>query len=163
VSPAGSLDRRRRKGRGSSTLRCRGVRPGADGRGNVTHRQSLDFDPALLPCWAAKERRGAFMELDPVFLARAQFAFTISFHILFPRLTIGLSGFIFMLEARWLRTGRAEYLGLAKFWSRLFALGFGMGVVSGVVLSYQFGTNFSRFSDAVSNVLGPLLGYEVLT
>ncbi len=103
------------------------------------------------------------MELDPVLLARTQFGFAISFHILFPTLTIGLSGFILLLEALWLRTGREAYLRLAKFWTRLFALAFGMGVVSGVVLSYLLGANFSRFSAATANVLGPLLGYEVLT
>jgi cytochrome d ubiquinol oxidase subunit I len=103
------------------------------------------------------------MDLDPVFLARAQFAFTIAFHILFPTLTIGLASYILVLEVLWLRTGRAVYLAMAKFWTRLFALAFGMGVVSGVVLSYQIGTNFSRFADATANVLGPLFGYEVLT
>jgi cytochrome d ubiquinol oxidase subunit I len=103
------------------------------------------------------------MEFDPVFLARAQFAFTIAFHILFPSLTIGLGAFIFALEAIWLRTGRTVWREMAQFWTRIFALAFGMGVVTGVVLSYQIGTNFSRFADATANVLGPLFGYEVLT
>ena len=103
------------------------------------------------------------MSFDPVLLARLQFALTISFHILFPTLTIGLGLFLAIVEGLWLRTGRAVYLTLYRFWLRIFALSFGMGVVSGVVLSYQFGTNFARFSEATGNILGPLLGYEVLT
>lgn len=103
------------------------------------------------------------MDLDPVLLSRAQFAFTISFHILFPTFTIGLGAYIAFLEARWLMTKNALYLDHAKFWSKLFALSFGMGVVSGVVLSYEIGTNFSPFAAATGNVLGPLFSYEVLT
>src|SRR5208337_427325 len=90
--------------------------------------------------------------LDPVLLARIQFAFTISFHILFPAFTIGLASWLAVLEWRWLSTGESSY-----------AQTFGMGVVSGVVMSFQFGTNWSAFSDKAGNVLGPLLGYEVLT
>ena len=96
-------------------------------------------------------------------LARWQFGFTIAFHIIFPSFTIGLASYLAVLEGLWLRTGRAAYLNLYRFWAKLFALAFGMGVVSGVVMSYQFGTNWSRFSEATGNVLGPLLGYEVLT
>jgi cytochrome d ubiquinol oxidase subunit I len=103
------------------------------------------------------------MPFDAVILARLQFALTISFHILFPTLTIGLALFLVILEALWLRTGQAVYLTLYRFWVKIFALSFGMGVVSGVVLSYQFGTNFARFSEVAGNILGPLLGYEVLT
>ncbi len=103
------------------------------------------------------------MDLDPVLLSRIQFAFVISFHILFPAFTIGLASFIAMLEARYLASGDDVYLRLSKFWTRIFAVSFGMGVVSGIVMSYQFGTNWSRFSDATANVLGPLLSYEVLT
>lgn len=103
------------------------------------------------------------MDLDPVFLSRAQFAFTISFHILFPTLTIGLGAYIAFLEARWLMTRNELLLQHAKFWSKLFALSFGMGVVSGIVLSFEIGTNFAPFSEAVGNVLGPLFSYEVLT
>lgn len=103
------------------------------------------------------------MELDPVFLSRAQFAFTISFHILFPTLTIGLGAYIAFLEANWLYRGRQIYLDHAKFWSKIFALSFGMGVVSGIVLEYEIGTNFAPWSEAVGNVLGPLFSYEVLT
>jgi cytochrome d ubiquinol oxidase subunit I len=101
--------------------------------------------------------------LDMVFLARLQFAFTISFHIIFPAFTIGLASYLAMLEGLWLKTGREVYLGLYRFWVKIFAVSFGMGVVSGLVMSYQFGTNWSLFSELTGNVLGPLLGYEVLT
>src|SRR5205809_1216476 len=102
------------------------------------------------------------MEFDPVFLARLQFAFTITFHIVFPTLTIGLSAYIATLLVIWRATGRERYQRMARFWTRIFAVSFAMGVVSGVVLSYEFGTNWSRFSVAVGNVIGPLIGYEVL-
>ncbi len=102
-------------------------------------------------------------ELDPILLARIQFAFTISFHIVFPAFTIGLASFLAMVEWRFLRTGNQLYRDIYKFWIKIFAVAFGMGVVSGVVMSYQFGTNWSLFSDKVGNVLGPLLGFEVLT
>jgi cytochrome d ubiquinol oxidase subunit I len=101
--------------------------------------------------------------LDPLILARIQFAFTISFHIIFPAFTIGLSSFLAFLEYLWIKTGNKYYQELYKFWIKIFAVAFGMGVVSGVVMSYQFGTNWSIFSDRISNVLGPLLGFEVLT
>lgn len=102
-------------------------------------------------------------ELDPVLLARIQFAFTISFHIIFPALTIGLASFLAVVEWRWLVTGNEKFRDIYKFWIKIFAIAFGMGVVSGVTMSYQFGTNWSVFSDRVANVIGPLLGYEVLT
>src|SRR5215212_9022691 len=103
------------------------------------------------------------MELDPVLLARLQFAFTISFHIIFPSFTIGLSAYIATLEVLWGATGAERYKRLAAFWTKIFAVSFGMGVVSGIVLSYQLGTNWSRFSAIAGNVIGPLAGYEVLT
>jgi cytochrome d ubiquinol oxidase subunit I len=103
------------------------------------------------------------MDLDAVLLARIQFAFTISFHIIFPSFTIGLAAFIATLLVRWRMTGRDHLHRLARFWTKIFAVSFAMGVVSGIVLSYQFGTNWSNFSVVVGNVLGPLLGYEVLT
>jgi cytochrome d ubiquinol oxidase subunit I len=103
------------------------------------------------------------MDLDPVLLERLQFAFTVTFHIIFPSFTIGLSAFIATLLVRWIATGREHLHRLARFWTRIFAVSFAMGVVSGIVLSYQFGTNWSRFSVTVGNVIGPLLGYEVLT
>src|ERR1700754_2483056 len=103
------------------------------------------------------------MALDPVLLARLQFGFTITFHIIFPAFTIGLSAYIATILVMWLATGREHYHRLARFWTKIFALSFAMGVVSGIVLSYQFGTNWSRFSVVVGNVVGPLIGYEVLT
>ena len=103
------------------------------------------------------------MEFDPVLLARIQFAFTISFHIIFPAFTIGLSAFITVLLLLWLRTANEKFHRLARFWTKIFAVSFAMGVVSGIVLSYQFGTNWSRFSEFSGNVIGPLIGYEVLT
>jgi cytochrome d ubiquinol oxidase subunit I len=101
--------------------------------------------------------------LDPTVLARIQFAFTVSFHILFPAFTIGLASWLVVVEWRWLKTGNRLYYEIYRMWVKIFAVAFGMGVVSGVVLSYQFGTNWSAFSDKVGNVLGPLLGFEVLT
>jgi cytochrome d ubiquinol oxidase subunit I len=103
------------------------------------------------------------MELDAVLLSRLQFAFTIAFHIIFPTFTIGLSAYIATFLVIWRRTGQERYRTLARFWTRIFAVSFAMGVVSGIVLSYQFGTNWSRFSVVVGNVVGPLIGYEVLT
>ncbi|HEX5765634.1 MAG TPA: cytochrome ubiquinol oxidase subunit I, partial [Woeseiaceae bacterium] len=96
-------------------------------------------------------------------VARLQFAFTVSFHIVFPAFTIGLASYLAVLEGLWLATGRNVYQRLFRFWVRIFAVAFGMGVVSGVVMSYQFGTNWSRFSDTTGPILGPLLGYEVLS
>ena len=106
------------------------------------------------------------MDLAPdtlVLLSRIQFAFTVSFHIVFPAFTIGLAAFIATLEILWLRTGREHFARLARFWTKIFAVAFAMGVVSGIMMSYQFGTNWSRFSEAIGNVVSPLIGYEVLT
>lgn len=103
------------------------------------------------------------MDFDATFLARIQFAFTVSFHIIFPSFTIGLAAFIATLLVRWRLTGEEHFHRLARFWTKIFAVSFAMGVVSGIVLSYEFGTNWSRFSVVVGNVMGPLLGYEVLT
>ncbi|MBN9538004.1 MAG: cytochrome ubiquinol oxidase subunit I [Reyranella sp.] len=104
-----------------------------------------------------------FEAFDAVFLARLQFAFTVSFHFIFPSFSIGLASYLAVLEALWLWTGRAVYLDLFKYWLKIFALTFGMGVVSGIVMSYQFGTNWSVFSDKAGPVVGPLMAYEVLT
>ena len=103
------------------------------------------------------------MDLDAVLLARIQFAFTVAFHIIFPSFTIGLAAFIATLLVRWRLTGREHLYRLARFWTKIFAVSFAMGVVSGIVLSYQFGTNWSQFSIIVGNVVGPLIGYEVIT
>ena len=102
-------------------------------------------------------------DLDPVLLARIQFAFTVSFHIIFPSFTIGLASWLAVVEWRWLKTGNKLYEEIYRMWVKIFAVTFGMGVVSGVVLTYQFGTNWSTSSDMIGNILGPLLGYEVLT
>lgn len=101
--------------------------------------------------------------MDALLLSRSQFGFTVGFHILFPTLTIGLAWFLVFFEARWRRTRQPHWLELYRFWVKIFALTFGMGVVSGLVLSYQFGTNFSRFSQLAGPVMGPLLSVEVLT
>ena len=103
------------------------------------------------------------MDFDPVLLARLQFAFTIAFHIIFPAFTIGLSAYIATLGVMWLATGEPRYQRIARFWTKIFAVSFGMGVVSGIVLSYELGTNWSRFSAAAGNIVGPLAGYEVMT
>ena len=104
-----------------------------------------------------------FDHLDPVLLARAQFAFTVSFHFIFPAFSIGLASYLMVLEALWLKTDKGVYANLYRYWLKIFAVVFGMGVVSGVVLSYQFGTNWSVFSHKAGPVIGPLMAYEVLT
>ncbi len=96
-------------------------------------------------------------------LARAQFAFTVSFHFIFPAFSIGLASYLAVLEGLWLKTGRDVYLNLFKYWLKIFAIAFAMGVVSGIVMTYQFGTNWSVFSDRAGPVIGPLMAYEVLT
>jgi len=101
--------------------------------------------------------------LDALMLARAQFAFTVSFHFIFPAFSIGLASFLAVLEGLWLRTGREVYLDLFRFWLKIFAIAFAMGVVSGIVMSYQFGTNWAVFSDKAGPVIGPMMAYEVLT
>jgi cytochrome d ubiquinol oxidase subunit I len=100
---------------------------------------------------------------NPVTLARAQFAFTVSFHFIFPAFSIGLASYLMVLEALWLKTGKALYLDLFKYWVKIFAVAFGMGVVSGIVMSYQFGTNWSVYSQKAGPIIGPLMAYEVLT
>jgi len=104
-----------------------------------------------------------FDALDPVLLARAQFAFTVAFHFIFPALSIGLASYLAVLNGLWLWTRDRSYLALFQFWLRIFALVFAMGVVSGITMSYQFGTNWSVFSDRAGPVIGPLMAYEVLT
>ena len=103
------------------------------------------------------------MEFDALMLSRIQFAFTIAFHIIFPAFTIGLASWLAALEFNWLRTGNPLYRNLFRFWVKVFAVSFGLGVVSGIVMSYQFGTNWSRFADFAGNVVGPLIAYEVIT
>ena len=96
-------------------------------------------------------------------LARIQFAFTISFHFIFPAFSIGLASYLAVLEGLWLKTRDETYLILFRYWLKVFAIAFGMGVVSGIVMSYQFGTNWSVFSDKAGPIIGPLMAYEVLT
>ncbi|MFN3900449.1 MAG: cytochrome ubiquinol oxidase subunit I [Alishewanella aestuarii] len=103
------------------------------------------------------------MELDPLLLSRIQFAFVVCFHAIFPVFTIGLASFIAVLETLSYKTGNPVWQKLSKFWIQVFAVVFGMGVVSGIVMSFQFGTNWSNFSYATANFLGPVLSYEVVT
>jgi cytochrome d ubiquinol oxidase subunit I len=104
-----------------------------------------------------------FDNADAVLLARIQFAFTVSFHFIFPSFSIGLASYLAVLNGLWLKTKKEVYLNLFKYWLKIFALVFAMGVVSGIVLSYQFGTNWSVFSDKAGPVIGPLMAYEVMT
>jgi cytochrome d ubiquinol oxidase subunit I len=103
------------------------------------------------------------MELDPLLLSRLQFAFVVSFHAIFPVFTIGLAAYIAVLEGLLLRTGNPVWKQLSVFWTKMFAVVFGLGVVTGLVMSFQFGTNWSNFSFAAANFLGPVLSYEVVT
>ncbi len=104
-----------------------------------------------------------FLGFSAELLARLQFAFTVSFHFLFPAFSIGLASYLMVLEGLWLWKKDAAYLRLFDYWKSIFAITFGMGVVSGIVMSYQFGTNWAAFSDKAGPVIGPLMGYEVLT
>ena len=101
--------------------------------------------------------------MDALSLSRIQFAITTMFHILFPALTIGLSLYLVVVELLWLKTKQEVYYRMYRFWVKIFAINFAVGAVSGIVLEFEFGTNFSRFSQAVSNVFSPLLAFEVLT
>src|SRR5580704_13588277 len=103
------------------------------------------------------------MDFDPLLLSRLQFAWVVAWHILLPAFTVGLASFIALLEALHFASGRELYFRLSHFWTRIFAVSFGVGVVAGIVMPFQFGTNWSRFSDATANVLSPLLAYEGLT
>jgi cytochrome bd ubiquinol oxidase subunit I len=101
--------------------------------------------------------------LSAELLARFQFAFTVSFHFIFPAFSIGLASYMAVLNALYLWKRDEAYLRLFDYWKTIFAVTFGMGVVSGIVMSYQFGTNWAAFSDKAGPVIGPLMGYEVLT
>ena len=103
------------------------------------------------------------MDLDPLLLSRIQFAFTISFHIIFPAFTIGLAAWLATIEGMQLATGNPVYRRVFDFWLRVFAVSFGMGVVSGIVMAFQFGTNWSVLSEKMGAIQGPLLGYETFT
>jgi cytochrome d ubiquinol oxidase subunit I len=101
--------------------------------------------------------------MDALILARAQFAFTVSFHFIFPSFSIGLASYLMVLEGLWLKTGSGVYANLYRYWLKIFAIAFGMGVVSGLVMAYQFGTNWSVFSEKAGPIVGPLMAYEVMT
>ncbi len=103
------------------------------------------------------------MELDPLLLSRLQFVWVIGWHILLPAFTVGLASYIALLEGMHFFTGRDIYFRISGFWIKIFSVAFGMGVVSGIVMPFQFGTNWSRYSDATANVLSPLFAYEGLT
>ena len=103
------------------------------------------------------------MNVDALLLSRLQFAFVVVFHFLLPAFTVGLASYIAVLEGLHLITGRSAYLRLSNFWIRIFAVSFGMGVVSGIVMPFQFGTNWSRYSDVVGDIVAPLMAYEGLT
>jgi cytochrome bd ubiquinol oxidase subunit I len=107
--------------------------------------------------------QGALMDLDPLLLSRIQFAFTISFHIIFPAFTIGLAAWLATIEGMHLATGNPVYRRVFDFWLKVFAVSFGMGVVSGVVMAFQFGTNWSVLAEKMGAIQGPLLGYETFT
>ena len=103
------------------------------------------------------------MDLDPVLLSRLQFAWVIGWHILLPAFTIGMASYITILEGMHLVTGRSVYLRISMYWIRIFSVAFGVGVVTGVIMPFQIGTNWSRYADTAGNVLGPLFAYEALT
>lgn len=104
-----------------------------------------------------------FHDADALLLARIQFGFTVSFHFIFPSFTIGLASYLAVLEGLWLKTGKPVYFDLYKYWLKIFAVVFAMGVVSGIVMAYQFGSNWAVFSDRAGPIIGPLMAYEVLT
>jgi cytochrome d ubiquinol oxidase subunit I len=103
------------------------------------------------------------MGLDPLILSRLQFVWVVAWHILMPAFTVGVASYIAVLEGLHFFTKRPVYLRVSSFWTKIFAISFGMGVVSGIVMPFQFGTNWSRFSDITANVISPLLAYEGLT
>ncbi len=112
---------------------------------------------------ALHPERGFRVHLDPLFLSRLQFAWVVAWHFLMPAFTVGLASFIAVMEGLHFFTRRDVYLRISVFWIKIFAVTFGMGVVSGITMPFQFGTNWSRYSDAVSDIISPLLGYEGLT
>ncbi len=103
------------------------------------------------------------MTLDPLILSRLQFVWVIAWHILLPAFTVGLASYIALMEGLYFATRREVYFRISSFWTKIFSVSFGMGVVSGIIMPFQFGTNWSRFSDATANVISPLLAYEGLT
>ena len=102
------------------------------------------------------------MTLDPIILSRVQWVWVMAWHILLPAFTVGLASYIAVLEGLYFFTGRQIWFRISGFWTRIFAVSFGMGVVSGIIMPFQFGTNWSRFSDTAGDVVSPLLAYEGL-
>ncbi len=117
----------------------------------------------LSSCNIARSTASDGVSMDPLLLSRLQFAWVIGWHILLPAFTVGLAAYIAVLECLHLATKRAVYLRISTFWTKIFAISFGMGVVTGIVMPFQFGTNWSRYADATANVLAPLFAYEGLT
>ena len=103
------------------------------------------------------------MSLNPATLARVQFAFTVSFHIIFPTMSIGLAMFLAVIEGLWLKTRDGLYLEIYRFWQSIFAMSFGVGVVTGIVLSFEFGLGFAKFAQLAGPAIGPMIALEVLT
>src|SRR5580704_16910425 len=136
----------------------RGVRPvSSDCRVCAIYR------PSYGDVSTAAEGRRTTMTLNPAILARIQFAFTISFHIIFPTISIGLATFLAIVEGLWLNTRDRVYLQIYRFWLGIFAMSFGVGVVTGIVLSFEFGLGFARFAEIAGPAIGPLIATEVLT
>src|SRR5262249_26896600 len=114
---------------------------------------------SVCPSCCRGDRRST-MDLDPVLLSRLQFAWVIGWHILLPAFTVGMASYIAILEGMHLVTGRSVYLRISMYWIRIFSVAFGVGVVTGVIMPFQIGTNWSRYADTAGNVLGPLFAYE---
>src|SRR5262245_11889050 len=123
----------------------------------------VDRVVVLLSVLSSRGRREVNMDLDPVLLSRLQFAWVIGWHILLPAFTIGMASYIAILEGMHLVPGRRVYLRISMYWIRIFSVAFGVGVVTGVVMPFQIGSNWSRYADVAGNVLGPLFAYEALT
>lgn len=111
----------------------------------------------------ARPSRRSALRLVALLLSRLQFAWLIGWHILLPAFTVGCASYIAVLEGLYLITDSDLFLRLSNFWTRIFAVAFGMGVVTGIVMPFQFGTNWSRFADAAANIISPMLAYEGLT
>src|ERR1700722_11728082 len=103
------------------------------------------------------------MTLDALILSRLQFVWVIAWHILLPAFTVGLASYVAFMEGLYFSTGRQLYFRISSFWTKIFSISFGMGVVSGIIMPFQFGTNWSQYADATANILSPLLAYEGLT
>src|SRR5262249_49504739 len=136
-------------------------RVGSTTVGNRARGTSFDCRTGGRNLGPAAHRRGA-MAFDPVWLSRPQCAWLIAWHILLPAFTVGLASYIAVLEGFYFFTGRAVWLRISAFWTRIFAVSFGMGVVSGIIMPFQFGTNWSRFTDAAADVISPMMAYEGL-